>query len=301
LNIGFQLVLSSDTMVQDIHFNEKTMQMSDVGFKAMAAALSDLAAMGAIPRYALVSLTLPQGTDLTMSQQLYEGLYACAGKYGVAIVGGDTTSSHGSWVVTIQVIGEVEAGRALLRSSALPGDVVFITGNLGCSAAGLDYLSTDYPIKSDCNQLEAVERLIEKHRRPLPQIRAGRALLQSGSCHALNDISDGLASEAWEIAEASDVGILLNELQIPLDPDLRVYAELSGKAAMDWILYGGEDYQLIGTVSKSQAEYVEQEFGRRQLSYHIIGEVTDLFSGVQLLQKEGTTIEVPKKGYNHFA
>jgi thiamine-monophosphate kinase len=80
-----------------------------------------------------------------------------------------------------------------------------------------------------------------------------------------------------------------------------VYAELSGKAAMEWILYGGEDYQLIGTFSKSQAEYVEQEFGRRQLSYHIIGEVTDHFTGVQLLQKEGTTIEVPKKGYNHFA
>jgi thiamine-monophosphate kinase len=80
-----------------------------------------------------------------------------------------------------------------------------------------------------------------------------------------------------------------------------VYAELSGKAAMDWILYGGEDYQLIGTVSKLQSEFVEQEFGRRQLYYHIIGEVTDLFSGVQLLKKEGVTIEVLKKGYNHFA
>jgi thiamine-monophosphate kinase len=159
----------------------------------------------------------------------------------------------------------------------------------------------DSPIKPNSNQLEAIERLIAKHRRPLPQIRAGRALLQSGSCHALNDISDGLASEAWEIAEASNVGIMFNERQIPIDPDLQVYAELSGKAAMDWIFNGGEDYQLIGTVSKSDAAFVEQEFGRRQLYYQKIGEVTDLFTGVHLLKKEGTTIEVPKKGYNHFA
>jgi thiamine-monophosphate kinase len=301
LKSGFQLVLSSDTMVQDIHFNEKTMRMADVGFKAMAAALSDLAAMGAIPRYALVSLTLPKTTDLTISQQLYEGLYACAGKYGVAIVGGDTTSSLGGWVVTIQVIGEVEADKALLRSSARPGDVVFITGYLGCSAAGLDYLNRETPLKLNASQQEAVEHLIEKHRRPLPQILAGRALLKSGGCHALNDISDGLASEAWEIAEASDVGILFHEVQIPVDPDLQAYAELTGKTVMDWILYGGEDYQLLGTVSLAQAEFVEHELGRRQLYFQRIGVVTDIFLGVQLLTKEGAAVEIPKKGYNHFA
>jgi thiamine-monophosphate kinase len=288
-------------MVQDIHFNEKTMGMSDVGFKALAAALSDLAAMGAIPRYALVSLTVPNNADLTLSQQLYEGLYACAGKYGVAIVGGDTTSSLGGWVITVQVVGEVEAGRALLRSSACSGDVVFITGFLGCSAAGLDYLNAVSPIKPSADQLEALEHLIEKHRRPFPQIRAGRALVQSDSCHALNDISDGLASEAWEIAEASDIGILLNEAWIPVDPDLNMYAELSGKEALDWILYGGEDYQLIGTVSQAQAEFVEQEFLRKQLFFQRIGEVTDIFTGVQLLKKDGSTVDVPKKGYNHFA
>jgi thiamine-monophosphate kinase len=302
LKSGFQLVLSSDTMVQDIHFNEKTMRMSDVGFKAMAAALSDLAAMGAIPKYALVSLTLPKSADVELSQQLYEGLYACASKFGVAIVGGDTTSSRGGWVVTIQVTGEIEAGKALLRSAAIPGDMVFITGHLGCSAAGLDYLNMDSLFNLNPRQSEVIERLIEKHRRPLPQILAGRTLLNSGCCHALNDISDGLASEAWEIAEASEVGILFHEAQIPLDPDLLVYAELSGKeAAMDWILYGGEDYQLVGTVSKAQAELVEQEFKRIQLDYYIIGEVKDHFTGVRLHKLDGTTVEIAKKGYNHFA
>ncbi|QGQ98513.1 thiamine-phosphate kinase [Paenibacillus psychroresistens] len=301
MKAGFQLVLSSDTMVQDIHFNEKTMRMSDVGFKAMAAALSDLSAMGAIPKYALVSLTLPKNADITLSKQLYEGLYACADQFGVAIVGGDTTSTLGGWVVTIQVTGEIEAGMALLRSTASPGDIVFITGPLGCSAAGLDYLNTESPLKLDLNQSESIERLIEKHRRPLPQILAGRTLLHSGSCHALNDISDGLASEAWEIAEASKVGILLNEAMIPRNPDLILYAELAGKSAMDWILYGGEEYQLIGTAPKSQVAFIEQEFKKNQLDYHIIGEVTELFAGVRLLQLDDIEVEIAKKGYNHFA
>jgi thiamine-monophosphate kinase len=301
LKPGFQLVLSSDTMVEDIHFNNKTMHMSDVGFKAMAAALSDLAAMGAIPKYALVSLTLPKNADITLSKQLYEGLYACADQFGVAIVGGDTTSTLGSWVVTIQVTGEIEGGKALLRSTALPGDIVFITGALGCSAAGLDYLNTDSPIKLDLNQSEFMGRLIEKHRRPLPQILAGRTLVHSDSCHALNDISDGLASEAWEIAEASGVGILLHEAMIPQNTDLILYAELTGKSAMEWILYGGEDYQLIGTAPKSQAEFIEQEFKREQLDYHIIGEVTELFTGVRLHKQDDIVVEIAKTGYNHFA
>lgn len=300
LQAGFQLVLSCDTMVQDIHFNEQTMRMADVGFKAMAAALSDLAAMGAIPRYALVSLTLPKSTDLTLSQQLYEGLYECAGQYGVAIVGGDTTASLGGWVVSIQVMGEVEAGKALLRSSAQPGDVVFITGYLGGSAAGLDYLINETPIKLSPDQQPAVEYLIEKHRHPLPQFQSGRTLLESGCCHALNDISDGLASEAWEIAAASGVGIILDQKQIPVHPDLQAYADLTGNNAMDWILYGGEDYQLLGTVLAAQADFLEKEFAQKQLYFQRIGVVTDLFSGVQLTKPDGEAVEIPKKGYNHF-
>jgi thiamine-monophosphate kinase len=301
LKSGYELVLSCDTMVQDIHFNEQTMRMADVGFKAMSAALSDLAAMGAIPRYALISLTVPRNVDVLASQEIYEGLYACAGKFGVAIVGGDTTSTRGCSVITIQVIGEIEAGKALLRSAARPGDILFITGLLGGSAAGLDYLSSETPISLDSDQIKLVERLIEKHRRPLPQIRAGRTLLLSGACHALNDISDGLASEAWEIAEASDLGIILHEDQIPMDPDLTTYAGWTGNTALDWILYGGEDYQLVGTISPLQIELVKQEFSRRNLSFYTIGEVVDTLRGVHLQTLEGAAVEVPKNGYNHFA
>jgi thiamine-monophosphate kinase len=301
LKSGTELVLSCDTMVQDVHFNERTMRMSDVGFKAMSAALSDLAAMGAIPRYALVALTVPRNTDVLSTQAIYEGLYACAGKYGVAIVGGDTTSSRSGMVITIQVVGEIEAGKALLRSAARPGDIVFITGFLGGSAAGLDYLSSDLSINLDPEQTEIADRLIEKHRRPLPQIRAGRTLLLSGACHALNDISDGLASEAWEIAEASDLGIMLQESLIPIDPDVAAYANWTGKTALDWILYGGEDYQLMGTISPRQIEYVKQAFLQRNLSIYPIGEIINSASGVHLQRADSSTAEVPKNGYNHFA
>ncbi|MDB5052194.1 MAG: thiamine-phosphate kinase [Bacilli bacterium] len=303
---GAQMVVSCDTMVQDIHFNQKTMCMTDVGFKAMAAAVSDLAAMGAIPRYALISLTVPRDSDFGSLQELYDGLYECAGKYGVALIGGDTTSSKlGGWVVSVTVTGEIEAGKSLLRSSAKPGDAVFVTGALGSSAAGLDFLLSVLPLEDMLNATEssrqAIEHFMEVHRRPLPQVRAGRTLLECGGCHALNDISDGLASEAWEIAEASECGLLLYEEQIPLAPDLRWYAESRGKAVMDWVLYGGEDYQLVGTISQSQVDLVQKAFKRRQLSLHIIGEVRSDLAGVFLRNDKGLTEEVPKQGYNHFA
>jgi thiamine-monophosphate kinase len=181
---------------------------------------------------------------------------------------------------------------------------VFITGMLGCSAAGLDYLLSDRVIVTEKDKkavTATVERLSAKHQRPLPQIRAGRVLLTSGVCHALNDISDGLASESWEIAEASEVGLIIKEDLIPIDTDLQLYAENSGKAALDWILYGGEDYQLVGTVPKEQIAFLEQEFMRNNLSLYVIGEVSDQLSGVHLQKKNGTNEAVPKKGFNHLA
>jgi thiamine-monophosphate kinase len=304
INPEFQLVMSCDTMVQDVHFNEKTMSMTDVGFKALASALSDLAAMGASGRYALVALTIPKGADLTHAELIYEGLYACAAKYGIAVAGGDTTSAGaGGWVISVTVAGEVEAGEALLRSSARPGDAVFITGALGCSAAGLDYLLSDQVIyrEKDAELSAAFERLAQKHRRPLPQIRAGRVLLASRVCHALNDISDGLSSEAWEIAEASEVGIILEADLIPIDADVQMYAEISGKTALDWVLYGGEDYQLVGTVPMEQLAFLKQAFMQKNLTLYVIGEVTDQQIGVQLRRKDHTITIVPKKGYNHLA
>jgi thiamine-monophosphate kinase len=302
---GYQWVASCDTMVQDVHFKPETMTYYAIGFKAMASNISDMAAMGAMPRFALVALSVPKAVPEQDLQELYDGLYDCAGRYGVAIVGGDTTGSPVSLTVTVTVLGEVEAGRALLRSSARPGDVLFITGELGMSAAGLDYLLKRGRSAGDLSELTdddaAVRALIEAHQRPLPQVQAGRLLVESGLGRALNDISDGLASEVWELAEASCCRIELDESAIPFAQELVVYAGRVGTESLQWILYGGEDYHLAGTVPEQDAQRLEELFREKGLSFYPIGRVQ---AGdkpeVTLKKRDGTVVPLGKKGYNHF-
>ncbi len=290
---AMQLVLSCDTMVQDIHFKDETMADADVGFKAMASSVSDLAAMGAIPRHALVSLVRPPGFAEARLRELYDGLYACADRYGVAVIGGDTTSTNGGLVVSVTVVGEVERGRALLRSAAREGDAVFVTGPLGLSAAGLHALLAG-------RAADAHASLLAAHKRPLPQVEAGRLLQRSGLCHALNDISDGLASEAREIAEASGCGIVLREAALPLEEPLLRYAAASGRSALDWALYGGEDYRLVGTLPERDAARAGELFRAAGLPFHIVGEVAGAAGTVRLLRKDGTVETIKRGGYNHF-
>ncbi|MED4602888.1 thiamine-phosphate kinase [Paenibacillus validus] len=303
VNPGTQLILTCDTMTEDIHFKPVTMRSRDIGFKAMASAVSDIAAMGGKPRFALVALSLPRQTPLERVRSLYEGLYDCANRYGVRVVGGDTTSSIGGMTVSVTVIGETAAGQALLRSSAKVGDVVFATGYLGRSAAGLDWLlQRNLPLEPEGADAEslAYAKLVEAHCRPLPQIEAGLALRQSGLCRALNDVSDGLSSEAWEIAEASGVGIDLIEERIPIADELYTYAAASGKDPLDYVLYGGEDYELLGTAPAEHALELQIALGKAGVSLHLIGYVNGEHSGVRLIRSGGEVMPLDKKGYNHF-
>lgn len=296
-----QLVMTCDTVTEQIHFKTVTMRDQDIGFKAMAASVSDIAAMGAVPRYALVSISIPKGTPQVKLDAVYQGLYDCANRWGVVIVGGDTTSSIAGLTVSVTLIGEVEAGKALLRSAARPGDVVFATGELGRSAAGLDFLlaqntpAGQWPVFN-----EAQQALVKAHCRPEPQVEGGQLLQRSGMCHALNDVSDGLASEAWEIAEASGVGIDLIEDRIPIADELLAHALQVEKDPLDYVLYGGEDYQLIGTVQAEDAITLQLLFKEAGLQLYLIGYVNTETQGVRLVQSSGFAVPIDKKGYNHF-
>ncbi|WP_246079509.1 thiamine-phosphate kinase [Paenibacillus piri] len=307
---GFQLVMTCDTMTEKIHFTPMTMRDQDIGYKAMASAISDIAAMGAVPKFALVAVSCPPGTGLPRLEEMYQGLYDCANRWNVVIVGGDTTSSSAGITITVTVIGEVEHGKALLRSAAQPGDVLFATGTLGSSAAGLDYLlqrglpaelwpADNLRPPADPDR-PGIESLIQAHCRPEPRIDAGRLLQQSGVCHALNDVSDGLASEAWEISEASGVGIDLIEDRIPIAEELMSYALANEKDPLDYILFGGEDYQLIGTMQAEHAISMQMKFREAGLVLYIIGYVNAEAEGVRLVQSSGYVVPVDKKGYNHF-
>ncbi|WP_160645265.1 thiamine-phosphate kinase [Chengkuizengella marina] len=297
---GSQLVMTCDTMVETIHFNPYTMLDEDVGYKAMASNLSDIAAMGAIPKYALISLSIPKHYSTFRLKKIYKGLYECANYFEIAVIGGDTTKSPKHLNISITLVGEVESNQALFRSNAKVNDLVFTTGYLGCSAAGLDYL---LKVKQKQLMLGQIPMnflpLVKQHRRPTPQIKAGRILLQSRRCHALNDVSDGLSSEASEICEASNVGFLFDEVKLPIHPQLREYGQLIGKSPLDWIMYGGEDYQLLGTVSKADVVHIQNRFQQEGIPFFIVGEVVAQ-KGVQMKDAYGNIKKIHKKGYNHF-
>ncbi|MGM0882128.1 MAG: thiamine-phosphate kinase [Bacillota bacterium] len=301
-----RLLLAVDTMVETVHFNETTMRDEDVGYKALAANISDIAAMGGVPLHALVSVSVPPSYNAERMRRLYDGLYECAERYGVAVAGGDTTSSPQHLVVAVTVTGTVEAGRELRRSGAMPGDAVFVTGAVGMAAAGLHALLADAG-------LAGAASLVQAHRRPNPSVRAGRLLLERGTCRSLNDVSDGLASEAWEIAEASGLRLVLNEQLLPKSGSMAAYASQVQADPLEWMLYGGEDYALLGTMAAEDVEAMQAAFRQEGLPFFVIGETEAGPPGVELICNEqayqgkgsgsrpGKRAALKKRGYNHFS
>ncbi|MFD0588880.1 thiamine-phosphate kinase [Paenibacillus sp. GCM10027627] len=317
-----RLLVAMDTMVESVHFAEVTMRDDDIGYKALAANVSDIAAMGGVPLAAFVSVSVPQSYSADRMRKVYDGLYSCAERYSIAVAGGDTTSSPGPLVISVTLTGTVEAGKELLRSGARPGDAVFLTGPIGLSGAGLHFLQAKTANSGvvDDAENEAYRSMIAAHRTPRPSVAAGRLLLQSGACTSLNDVSDGLASEAWEIAEASGLRLVLSEGLLPKSGSLSAYASIARKDPLEWMLYGGEDYVLLGTIASQALEVIKAAFSERGLPFYVIGKTEDGEPDVQLERlsenwsgggsvdrKElnwanGATnrISLQKRGYNHF-
>ncbi|WP_138755741.1 thiamine-phosphate kinase [Paenibacillus sinopodophylli] len=312
-----RLLLAVDTMVETVHFKQSTMRDEDVGYKALATNISDIVAMGGVPLHALVSVSVPPTYTSERMRRLYDGLYECAERYGVAVVGGDTTSAPGQLVVAVTLTGTVEAGRELRRSGAQPGDAVFVTGAAGMSAAGLHVLlaheqqSGELLQPKDFSQTREAQ-LVQAHQRPEPSVRAGRLLLERGTCRSLNDVSDGLASEAWEIAEASGLRLVLSEALLPRSGSMAAYASSVGIDPLEWMLYGGEDYVLLGTMDREDVEPMRAAFHQEGIPFFIIGETEAGEPAVTLISsnqsygdalgsaQSGRRVELQKRGYNHF-
>jgi thiamine-monophosphate kinase len=293
LNPGEEQVVTIDTMVEGVHFLQQTMNWPDVGYKAVAVSVSDVAAMGGDPRHVLLSLAIPKQLELGNLEALYDGVAEACAEYGCSLVGGDVVSTSGPLVVTSTVLGAVPSGRALLRSGARPGDIVFVTGWLGGAEAGLRYLMERPPLPSD----EALA-LVAFHQRPRAQVQAGAILREEGAS-SCNDISDGLASELNEIAAASAVRLRIDAAKIPLHPATVNFARRRGETPVDYAWYGGEDFQLVGTASPmafARALARCQSVGIRLTA---IGRV-EQGDGVIAETARGLEVIAPK-GYNHFA
>ena len=237
---GWQQVAVIDTMVQNSHFIiGQTATWHDVGFKAVASNLSDIAAMGAVPTHIVLSTALAPQMDVDDVIDMYRGIKDICRTYEVNILGGDTVMSKEGVVITVAAFGEIEAGKALLRSGAQAGDVIAVSHTIGDSAGGLDVLLAGQ---------DGYEHLKKAHQYPEPQISLGRLLVQH-HCHSLNDISDGLASESNEIAKASGVELVIDRDQVPTSAELKAWAAASGKDIWKFVFNGGEDYELVFTMA----------------------------------------------------
>ena len=282
-------LLTTDMLVEDVHFL-RTTTAEDIGYKAIACNVSDIAAMGGKPLHCLISLAAPKDASTDWILELYAGMRAACAEYGVNIVGGDTVSSNQGFIINIALTGEVPRGETLLRSGARPGDWICVTGVPGSSAVGLHCILTGV-------QREREESLfIEKHCRPKARVLAGQILRTCGAS-AANDISDGVASELNEIAYASGVRI---EIESELMPVPKVSARLGEsltQTALELALYGGEDYELLFTISETAGAALEKS---ELDDWHVIGRVCAGQPGVFLKNSAGQMEKIESRGYNHF-
>jgi thiamine-monophosphate kinase len=287
--IGFDTIACTDTMVEGVHFKRETMDSFHIGYKAIAANISDIAAMGGIPLFYLVSIAIPKQWDETNLIEIYKGMEQLATEFEMNLIGGDTVSTSGPLVVNVTVIGKVECGKGIKRSHAKPGDVVFITGTTGDSAAGLHILLNEKTRNND------TDTLVQKHQMPKPNVKIGR-ILQHAKRVALNDISDGTASEAIEIAEASGVDLLLYEEHLPLSKEILSFGR---EQALRWGLFGGEDYELIGTIDTHSWNKIKNECDALSINITKVGEVLK-GNGKAFLKTADKTEQLLKQGFNHF-
>jgi len=282
---GQQLVISTDMLVAGVHFPESTAP-EDIGHKALAVNLSDLAAMGATPAWFTLNLSLPQ-VDPTWLEGFCRGLFALAGTYNVQLVGGDTV--RGPLTIGIQICGLLPSGQALTRAGAHPGDRIYVTGELGDAALGLLFAQGRLDLPESCRA-----HVIERLNRPLPRVTAGERL--RGLASACIDISDGVSADLGHILEASGVGARIELRRLPVSP---VYAEVI--AALGWApaLARGDDYELCFTIP---AEH-EPAFLRASVDMDVtcsyIG-VIETEPGLRIVDENGADYRLPAAGYDHF-
>lgn len=280
---GYDWHISSDMLLAGRHFFADVAP-ADLAHKILAVNLSDMAAMGATPRYALLSAALP-ALDAAWLDAFCHTFFAMADEYGVRLIGGDTT--RGDWIFNLTIIGQTPHGQALRRDAAQVGDEVWVSGQLGLAAAALDQhwgkVTLPVAVFAECE----ARRL-----RPTPRVALGQALL--GLVHAAQDISDGLLQDAGHIARASGVGV---EIFVPMLPSLPELA--AHDAYNDWILAGGDDYELLFTAAPHDADAVRAVAADCGVVVTRIGRIVP-GQGCRALDGNGREMSRTHKGFDHF-
>lgn len=292
------LLATCDVQLEGPHFLRHRITPHQLGRRAVAINLSDIAAMGGIPRYVLVSLGLPDDIEVEYVDALYEGLREEAARFGAEIVGGNMARSPSGVVVDITLLGEVEPDLILLRSGAQVGDSILVTGALGDSAAGLALLQRGEAASSP----EHADVVKEAHLTPTPRVREGQVIACSRDAMAMIDVSDGLASDLGHICERSEVGAVVRAGQIPISEAMRSVAKTLEQEPLSWALFGGEDYELLFTVPPTKVEELVAGLRREtDTPATVIGEIVSKAKEMRLMTREGDLVPLPIRGWDHFS
>lgn len=305
------LVVTSDMLVEDIDFRLSWAKPEQIGYKSLAVSLSDVAAMGANPVWAMLSIGVPgQIWKSDFIDRFYEGWHGLAAQFGVELVGGDVSKTPDKIVIDSTVAGEVAKGEAILRSTAKAGDILFVAGRLGLAAVGLDVLegriTTPNDVLLDSLATAGVDKnvlpktfetvtkeAVNRQLQPIPQIVSGNLLQEQGLASAMIDISDGLAADLSHICKASSVGAIL-EVERLLDPELSFPAGFPiQRERLDYVLNGGEDFALLFACNLKKISGVENAGFKR------IGTVTTNVGTIQL-SADRKLHPLTAKGYTHF-
>ncbi len=298
---GKETVITTDLLIEDVDFRRTTIPPYLLGHKALAVSLSDIAAMGARPRWSLISIGVSNDVWQTdFADRLYSGLFELANRYDVQLIGGDTSRTEEKIVIDSIVLGECAAGQAVKRSGAKPGDQIFVTGSLGAAAAGLRLVERGAHLADqhlDDEDSQKLDHVLLRHLRPEPRVGWGIVLGDEKLATSMIDISDGLSSDLNHLCAASGVGALIESSLLPIDHQV---VELCGRRALDPLqlaLHGGEDFELLFTVKPDDVSRLPRKVDGAQITR--IGEIQTSDEGVQI--REGARIwELSAGGWKHF-
>ncbi len=283
------LIFTTDTLMERVHFDLTYCTFEQIGWKAMVANLSDVAAMGGLPKFALVTIGLPKSISVGNVISIYDGMTDIAKRYRCKLIGGDTIFSPKGIFVSIALLGEVEKKSLVKRSGAQKGDLVCVTGDLGESQAGLEFLKKN-PRKTSS--------LARKQLNPFPRINEARILVKNLRISSMVDISDGLSSELFHLTEESNLGAIIYEEKIPISQNCIKAGRLLKKPPLLWALSSGEEYELLFTISKKELRNLEQV--KRKMKVSVIGEMVDEREPITLQKRSGKKLKLKKTGFKHF-
>ncbi len=287
-------LVSTDTLVEGVHFDLAWHPPALVGRKAAAVNLSDIAAMGGKPRFALLNLAFPASAPPWLDDFL-AGFLAMLGEYAVMLVGGDTVKSFSDCSITVTIIGEAARDAVIYRSGAVPGDLVFVSGVLGNAAAGLALCRAAL----GRNALQKWKGLVKAHQAPEPRVGLGNILAACNLVHAMMDISDGLATDLAHLCEESSTGAEVARESLPVSEDLEAAAAELQIPVLDWVLRGGEDYELLFTAAPEHEDALRALVREKnEGEIFAVGRIT---AGRGVFLQEGSKrSEITYQGYDHF-